>query len=673
MAQTDSSVTLFYVYAQEDRRFRERLDAHLSGLRRRGMITSWYDRQILAGMDWKREVSRRLEEAAVILLLISPDFLASDYAYEVEMRRALELHKNGKATVIPILLRPVDWQDSPFAYLQALPRNGKFVTQWANQDEAFAEVVRDIVQLIEIGQGEEPQANPTTPETTLQIHPLYEVFVKSGTPTSTFVEPEDFEALQHALAQPGRGVVIEGPSGVGKTTAVEKAIERLTAKRSFLRKKYSIQLLSARDPDHRSRLQTLRRWHAGTVIVDDFHRLDHTLRQDLVDYLKYLADTSSRSRKLVIVGIPRTGQTLVDTSFDVSTRIDVFRFGHVSDKMIIQMIEKGEEALNISFDRKAEVALVSNGSLNIAQFLCFNLCQMAKVDETCEKRQIVRCDLDAARSLVMRDLARKFGEPIRRFATIGGPRDYTNLYLLEELVNSEDGFLSFAHLKSKKPDMAQCLERFVTEHWMEQLYQECPDCEQHFFFDPYMQILVIDDPQLAFYLRQLRFSTLAKEAGKIARLTQRKVFISYSHKDARWLERLRVHLKPIEREGIIDLWDDTKIAAGIQWKGAILEALETSRVAVLLISADFLASDFIAEHELPTLLAQVASGGTVILPVIISPCLFEGTALSTFQAVNSIQKPLSDLTHAERERILVDVARAIMRHLTGVVTKHNGF
>src|SRR5262249_1541025 len=155
-----------------------------------------------------------------------------------------------------------------------------------------------------------------------------------------------------------------------------------------------------------------------------------------------------------------------------------------------------------------------------------------------------------------------------------------------------------------------------------------------FFFDHSIQTIVIDDPQLVFYLKQLRFSTLAKEAGKIATLAKRKIFVSYSHKDVRWLERLRVHLKPLEREGIIDLWDDTKIAAGIQWKGAILGALETSKAAVLLVSADFLASDFIAEHELPTLLTQAASGGTTILPVIISPCSFDGTALSTFQTVN---------------------------------------
>ena len=378
---------------------------------------------------------------------------------------------------------------------------------------------------------------------------------------------------------------------------------------------------------------------------------------------------SGKMGSLQIIGIPHTGQTLVDASFDIATRIDVFQFGHVSDDLILHMVKKGEDALNIFFDRKVEIALAANGSLNIAQFLCFNLCQIAHVNETCDQLKTVPYDFDMAQSLILKVLSRKFGESIRHFASMGGPRNSLSLQLLEEVVNSEDGFLSLSLLKSKKPDLTQHLQQFLVEDWMGQLYREYSECQQHFFFDRSIQALVIDDPQLVFYLKQLRFSTLAKEAGKVAALAQRKVFISYSHKDTRWLDRLRVHLKPIEREGIIDLWDDTKIAAGVQWKGAIFEALETSKVAVLLISADFLASDFIAEHELPTLLSQAASGGTVIIPIIISPCLFHGTALSTFQAVSSPKKPLSTLSVSEREQALVNVAEAIMHHLANVGTK----
>jgi hypothetical protein len=264
---------------------------------------------------------------------------------------------------------------------------------------------------------------------------------------------------------------------------------------------------------------------------------------------------------------------------------------------------------------------------------------------------------------VLANLSRKFRESIRRFAAIGGPKNSITLMLLEELASSEDGFLSLPTLKDYQPRLAHGIERFLTEGWMNKLYSEYPACANHLFFDQTAQAIVIDDPQFAFYLKKIRLSTLSKEVGKGAALAQRKVFISYSHKDARWLERLRVHLSPIERGGIIDLWDDTKIVAGAQWKEAILGALESARVAVALVSANFLASDFISQHELPTLLSRASSEGTIIIPIIVSPCLFLESGLSTFQAVNAPDRPLSAMTVAERERVLVKVAEAIRKRL----------
>jgi len=128
------------------------------------------------------------------------------------------------------------------------------------------------------------------------------------------------------------------------------------------------------------------------------------------------------------------------------------------------------------------------------------------------------------------------------------------------------------------------------------------------------------------------------------------VFISYSHADAKWLTRLRVHLKPLERHGLIVSWDDTKIKPGTEWREEIRNALQRARVAVLLVSADFLASDFIATNELPPLLQAAEAHGTRILPLIVSHCRFEKTSgLSRFQAVNNPSKPLATLEHSRRE------------------------
>ena len=142
--QPSQPIELFYSYAHADEPLRKRLETHLSALRKQGVITEWHDRKIVAGTDWKHSIDTHLTTATVILLLISPDFLASDYCYGVEMQRALARHAAGEARVIPVLLRPVDWQGTPFAHLHCAPTDARPVTTWSNRDEAFREVATSI-------------------------------------------------------------------------------------------------------------------------------------------------------------------------------------------------------------------------------------------------------------------------------------------------------------------------------------------------------------------------------------------------------------------------------------------------------------------------------------------------------------------------------------------------
>ena len=127
-----------------------------------------------------------------------------------------------------------------------------------------------------------------------------------------------------------------------------------------------------------------------------------------------------------------------------------------------------------------------------------------------------------------------------------------------------------------------------------------------------------------------------------------KVFVSYSHQDAGWLLRLRVHLRPLEREHAIELWDDTRIKPGSRWKLEIERGLASAQVAILLISADFLASDLIVDNELPPLLTAAENEGTTILPVIVSPSRFLRSSLAQFQAVNDPGRPLIKLSKGDQ-------------------------
>jgi TIR domain len=139
-------------------------------------------------------------------------------------------------------------------------------------------------------------------------------------------------------------------------------------------------------------------------------------------------------------------------------------------------------------------------------------------------------------------------------------------------------------------------------------------------------------------------------------LTRTKVFISYSHENQEWLERLKRHLKPLVREGSLDCWDATHIHPGDDWQQEIRTALDTAQAAVLLISADFFASDFIDETELPPLLTAAQEQGVRVLPLILSASRFaRDPNLARFQAVNS----LNEMPEGEQERVLQRLAQTI--------------
>lgn len=141
---------------------------------------------------------------------------------------------------------------------------------------------------------------------------------------------------------------------------------------------------------------------------------------------------------------------------------------------------------------------------------------------------------------------------------------------------------------------------------------------------------------------------------------RKKVFISYSHKDIAFFDRLKIHLRPLEKKGLIETWSDTKISAGQHWKKEIEIALDTSQVAVLLISADFLASDFIVDNELPPLLMKASKEGATVIPIIIKPCRFvREPNLSEFQAINIPEEPLISASEYESELIYDAVAQRI--------------
>jgi hypothetical protein len=153
--------TLFFSYSHRDEALRNELEVHLSMLKRQGILETWHDRRIMPGEEFDKAISKNLEVADIILLLVSPDFLASDYCYDIEMQRAIARHEQNEACVIPVILRPCDWRHAPFGKLLVMPTDGKPVSKFSSQDDAFLEVVTAIRRVISERKPRQDVARPT--------------------------------------------------------------------------------------------------------------------------------------------------------------------------------------------------------------------------------------------------------------------------------------------------------------------------------------------------------------------------------------------------------------------------------------------------------------------------------------------------------------------------------
>ena len=238
-------VKVFFSYAHEDEQLRDKLATHLSTLKRQGIIQEWHDRQIGAGQEWAGEIDHNLEAAHVILLLVSADFMGSDYCMDKELSRAMERHELGNARVIPIILRPVDWEGLPFSKLQALPTDGIPITSWSNQDEAFLNVARGIRSVVEeiAENAPENKANSqsdiesvTTPGDPRQVSQeesqpsIDESLSELQTRPLNFFALDDrwvgrtdlIQNLSYRIQESCRLLILVGMTGIGKTALGER-------------------------------------------------------------------------------------------------------------------------------------------------------------------------------------------------------------------------------------------------------------------------------------------------------------------------------------------------------------------------------------------------------------------------------------------------------------------
>lgn len=341
---------------------------------------------------------------------------------------------------------------------------------------------------------------------------LDEVFKKSGVPTHTFVPPLEYERVLAALLTPGRGMIIEGPSGIGKTSCVKKALEDTGLSGSCL-------FLSARKQGDVELIKELPSMSKiGVVVVDDFHRLPTDAKGELTDFVKVLADEEDETSKVILIGINRAGQTLVEYAPDVLHRIEVIRVGRTNVERIRQMIELGERELNCELTISDEISSESEGSFAMAQVLCYEACLQDKLLETFqgENPKKINVSLPCIREAVIHELTPRFFPIARDFATGNklrreGRAPYLNL--LRWLSKSPEGTIDTKEIIAANPTFKSSVTQIVDKGHLMTLLQSNSSIGEIIHFEPKTSLLVTEDPKFLYFLRHMIWSKFARQVG----------------------------------------------------------------------------------------------------------------------------------------------------------------
>ncbi|NTW68575.1 MAG: TIR domain-containing protein [Chlorobiaceae bacterium] len=342
---------------------------------------------------------------------------------------------------------------------------------------------------------------------------LQDVFKTSGVPSYTFVQPQEYVRLLLNLRTSGRGLVIEGPSGIGKTTAVENALIELGLSDTVTK-------LSARLPEDIEYIAELPiMGKVGTVIVDDFHKLPDTARQALADYMKTLADRSSTEVKIIVVGINKAGENLVHFAHDLVNRLDIVPFESNPDERVEELLTKGQEALNISLNIVPEIVQAAKGSFFLAQMLAFEVCLASNITNCQDERRIAETSFEAVKAEVWKRLSVSFRKRCERFCRgskmkPAGRAPY--LHILKWLAEEGDWTLDLREAMRRHREMTGSVGQVVTKGFLAENIDSDVDIGAVLHFDEASKQLTVEDPLFVFYIRNMPWALFARECGFVS-------------------------------------------------------------------------------------------------------------------------------------------------------------
>ena len=502
---------MVWLFDREDESLARELLRFSAVLEQMGMVANWSLNDIFSGQDVQAETARQVSHADVVMILLSADLLAR----ESTMALIQEIRRSRRARLVPVLLRatvlPPELSD-----LQVLPRDGRPIAARRDRDEALLEVIKGLQEILTFGRSP-PVATPSPAPVTSSLT-INDIFRLNGPPTVTFVEPPRFGELVLELRTMGTGLIVEGPSKVGKSTAVKKAMEALGVppeRQLWWKGQQPPQL----DEFGEKLDELIAARENFWLFIDDFHYLeDERFRRLLAFRMKALADLDQPHGKVTVIGINPLGDSLAQAMPDLAGRFRILRIDREKDwarsTKIAELIIQGERAANIRFTRRDEFVLAADGSFFIAQLLCNRAAAQAGVytpGPTTVRLELGPTDVvDGIRD----ELAARYRAPMLEFAAYdeNPPPRGAGLSLLWLLSRSADGFASIKEARLRFPNILPAFDWYLASN-LSRCFEKHPSLKGLLYFNRATGTLTMEDPQLKFYLRQLDWENFAEATG----------------------------------------------------------------------------------------------------------------------------------------------------------------
>lgn len=537
----------------------------------------WRQRNLAAALVTRDEEESACEEKPILRLLLASERFFAQPEIRGKIREWVKAQRTGGPRVVPILLEANGRRFDAIDVLSVLPSRMRPIYESTKPDEVWLDVLQDIEWMLEhpvtprpelaepsgapdgfgVARGSVPAPSPAehtkvdavTGPSPRESRPmdrsmnsniptkLADIFSTTGVPTLSYVEAAQHVDLVARFDFMGEGLVVEGPSGIGKTTAVQRALEgHFSETLESLQKQRRVTWLEAKSPVDQNRIGRIIKRKIGAlkghIVIDDFHRLDPVLQKAVADLIKSIADASKRDVKVTLIGINPVGESLVRGFPDLAGRFHVVSLRTQPREKILELILKAEREANIEFMHRDDFVSMARGSFFTTQLLCAE----AVIMEGLRERPQIKCKIVARPDGAVIDrvssrLKFKYHEELRTFAAFDEeppPPRGACLALLWLLSEGNEGSIQLATARARFPALGPAFDWLMASNFFG-LFQSRPRLRELFFYNRDGAVLSIEDPQLEFYLAHLNWTAFARDSGHTNVEWRVETGVSFAH------------------------------------------------------------------------------------------------------------------------------------------------